>query len=88
MSRSMLSTITDSERRVLQVVAQGTVSRAEIIARAGLGQAEVEHSLDTLWCSGFIECAREYFSATGGPASELWRYTILDRGLAALADAA
>jgi len=85
MSRSMLSAITDAERRILQVLARGTATRAQIVAAAGLGRADVEHSLDTLWSSGFVECTREFFSAGDEDAADGWTYTIASRGRYALA---
>lgn len=85
MSTSLLSTVTDAERRVLEVLLlldSGT--RADIIAAAGLPDGEAENSLDTLWRSGFVGCATTYFAASGGPAAEDWRYSLYARGRAAV----
>ncbi len=84
MARSMWSTVTDAERRVLEVLHDlGTATRAEVVDAAGLPAGEAEHSLDTLWCSGFVGCTTTYFAATG-PTAEDWRYSIFPRGRAAL----
>jgi hypothetical protein len=81
MRTSICSTVTDSERRVLEVLADlGWATRAEILAAAALPDGDAEHSIDTLWSSGFIGCATTYFTATGGPAADDWRYTLYPRG--------
>lgn len=84
MGNSACSTVTDAERRVLEVLAElGSATRAEIVAAAGLRNADAEHSLDTLWASGFVGCATTYFSAGSGAADD-WRYSVYPRGHAAL----
>ena len=84
MGSSTFSTVTDAERRVLEVLAElGAATRAEIVAAAGLRTGDAEHSIDTLWASGFVGCATTYFSAGSG-AAEDWRYSVYPRGRAAL----
>jgi hypothetical protein len=85
MGSSPCSTVTDAERRVLEVLGDlGSATRAEIVAASGLPSSDAEHSLDTLWASGFIGCATTYFTASGGPTPEDWRYSVYERGRAAL----
>lgn len=84
MARPMWSTVTDAERRVLEVLhAAGSATRAEVVAMAELAPGDAEHSLDSLWASGFVGCAMTYFVAGGGAADD-WRYSIYPRGRAAL----
>lgn len=86
MVTSLLSTVTDAERRVLDVLLTlDSATRAEVVAAAGLPDGEAENSLDTLWRSGFVGCATTYFTASGGPAAEDWRYSVYARGRAVLA---
>lgn len=81
----MWSTMTDAERRVLEVLHQhGSATRAEVVAACGLPPGDAEHSLDTLWCAGFIGCATTYFVAAGENAPDDWRYSVYSRGRAAL----
>lgn len=87
MALSLLSTVTDSERRVLEVLFMlESATRAEVVSAAGLPDGEAENSLDTLWRSGFVGCATTYFAASGGPAAEDWRYSLYARGREALQD--
>ncbi len=81
MSTSVLSTVTDAERRVLEVLlALDSATRDEVVAAAALPDGEAENSLDTLRRSGFIGCATTFFTASGGPAAEDWRYSLYARG--------
>lgn len=85
MSTSLLSTVTDAERRVLEVLLTlDSATRAEVVAAAGLRDGEAENSLDTLWRSGFIGCATRYFIASGGPEGDDRRYSLYARGRAVL----
>ena len=85
MSTSLLSTVTDAERRVLQVLDRfGSATRAEVVAAAGLPEAEAENSLDTLWSSGFVGCVATFFAASGGPEGDDRRFSLQYRGRAAL----
>lgn len=87
MSTSLLSTVTDAERRVLEVLFQlESATRADVVAAAGLPDGEAENSLDTLWRSGFVGCATTYFAASGGPAAEDWQYSLYERGRSALGE--
>jgi hypothetical protein len=85
MTLSLLSTVTDAERRVLEVLfTLETATRADIVAAAALPDGEAENSLDTLCRSGFVGCATTYFTASGGPAAEDWRYSLYARGREAI----
>lgn len=85
MSTSLLSTVTDAERRVLEVLLSlDSASRAEVVAASGLPEAEADNSLDTLWSSGFVACTTTYFAATGGPDGDDRRFSLQSRGRTAL----
>ena len=85
----MWSAMTDAERRVLAVLNEmGSATRAQVVDACELPVGDAEHSLDTLWCAGFIGCATTYFVAVGENAPDDWRYSVYSRGQAALAEAA
>lgn len=85
MTLSLLNTVTDAERRVLEVLfTLESATRADVVAAAGLADGEAENSLDSLWRSGFVGCATTYFAASGGPAADDWRYSLYARGREAL----
>ncbi|MPZ73732.1 MAG: hypothetical protein GEU74_10955 [Nitriliruptorales bacterium] len=81
----MWNTMTDAERRVLALLQQlGSATRSEVVVASGLPPGDAEHSLDSLWCAGFIGCATTYFVASGGTAADDWRYSVYPRGRAAM----
>ena len=85
----MWNTMTDAERRVLAVLDEmGSATRAEVVAASDLPPGDAEHSLDTLWCAGFIGCTTTYFVAVGETAPDDWRYSVYSRGRMALNEAA